>query len=197
MRSKPVKLECMATESHGALLVAFHKPHGRRFDMPNDTTLKSVFDYAKQGPLSSGDFPEVAAVYATLVEHSPNSQPPGGSTSADLVTYASGPMTLSGNKKILSGEFKRWRNVHYPGSPAIFGSTAVPEDAFADVSGKGTVLISVSDTGQVTYQPKINGKPIGGQPPKPLNATYENGLFVEKSTGGVKSLSFTLGVNNS
>src|SRR5436305_7580871 len=95
----------------GALSVAFLTPQTRRLNMPDDTTLQSVFDYAKQGPLSGGEFPTLAAIFATFVEHFPNSHPPGSSKgSADLVTYVNGRLTLSQNKKTLSGEFRLWRN---------------------------------------------------------------------------------------
>jgi hypothetical protein len=161
--------------------------------MSNDTTLQSVFNYAKQGPLSGGEFPTLPAVFVTFVEHFPNSHPPGSQESADLVTYANGLMTLSQNKKILSGEFKVWRNAFDSGSLGFFGSPPTPPDAFADADSTVTVAITVSDSGQVTHQRKIKGKPIGGMPPVPLNAAYENGLFVEKFKSGVRSLSFTLG----
>jgi hypothetical protein len=107
-------------------------------------------------------------------------------------------MTLSANKKTLSGEFKYWRNVHVDGFPGFFGSPPIPEDAFVDDDplDEHTVALSVSDTGQATYQSKLKGKPVGSMPPWPLNAIYENGLFVEKSTTGVKSLSFTLGITH-
>jgi len=161
--------------------------------MPNDTTLQSVFDYAKQGPLSGGEFPTLPAVYATFVEHFPNSHPPGSTKdSEDLVTYAHGLLKLSQNKKKLSGEFRLWRNIFDPGSPAFFGSPPTPPDAFDDAAGPLTIAINVSDSGQVTYQRKLNGTPIGGAPFFPMNAVYENRLFVEKFTG-VRSLSFTLG----
>jgi hypothetical protein len=162
--------------------------------MPNDTTLQSVFDYAKQGPLSGGEFPTLPAVFVTFVEHFPNSHPPGSSKgSADLVTYANGQMMLSQNKKTLSGEFMLWRNAFDPGSPGFFGSPPTPPDAFDDAASKLTVSISVSDSGKVTHQRKLNGNPIGGMPPTPMNATYDNSLLVEKTTSGVRSLSFTLG----
>ena len=67
--------------------------------MPDDTTLKSIFDYAKQGPLSGGDFPSKPTVLATFVEHFPKSHPTSNKDSADLVTYANGQLTLSSNKK--------------------------------------------------------------------------------------------------
>jgi len=166
--------------------------------MANDATLKSVFDYARQGPLSGGEeFPTLPAVFVTFVEHFPNSHPPGSTGSADLVTYANGEVALSPDKKTLSGEFKLWRNVFDPGSPGFFGSPPMPPDAFDDIGNNMTVSISVSESGQATHQRKLKGKPVGGMPPWPLGSTYENGLFVEKSTSGVRSLSFTLGSKTS
>ncbi|HKR11387.1 MAG TPA: hypothetical protein VJT15_04980 [Pyrinomonadaceae bacterium] len=162
--------------------------------MPNDTTLQSVFDYAKQGPLNTGGGPPtLPAIYATLVEHHPNSHPPGGSNTADLVAYANGPMTLSADQKKLSGELKRWRNIHDPGLPAFFETPPQPEDAFADLPSKQTVVVTVSDTGQVTYELRLNGT-FGY--PQPLVVTYENGLFVEKTAGVIRTLSFTLGTTH-
>jgi hypothetical protein len=162
--------------------------------MLHDTTLQSVFDYAKKGITGSGEFPTSAIVHVTFVEHyanilAPDSKvpPPGVKAQSDLVTYASGPMTLSHDQKRLSGEFQVWRNriEHTWGNPK--------PDAFADGNTTSTVAITVSDSGQVTYQRKIKGKPIGGMPPFLLNGVYENGLFVEKSLGTLRSLSFTLG----
>jgi hypothetical protein len=153
--------------------------------MPNDATLKSVFDLAKQGP-SGGEFPSLPVVFATFVEHFSNSHPASNKDSADLVTYSNGQLRLSADKKTLSGEFKLWRN--------IFKSDQTgPPDAFADPRTELTILLSVSQSGQASYQKKLKGKPIGGVPPLPLAASYENGLFVEKSQSGVRSLSFTLG----
>ncbi len=166
--------------------------------MANDTSLKSVFDYAKQGPLNDSEFPTLPTVFATFVEHFPNSHPSGSAKNAsDLVTYANGEMKLSANKKILSCDIKLWRNIFDPGSPDL-GSGSTPPDAFDHVNDGLTVTISVSDTGQVTHQRKKNGIPISIFPntpsiPFPLNAVYENSLFVEKSEIGVRSLSFTLG----
>jgi hypothetical protein len=148
--------------------------------MPNDTTLQSVFDYAQQGPLSGGEFPSLPAVFVTFVEHFPNSHPPGSQDAADLVTYASGRVTLSQNKKTLSGELKLWRNAFDPGSPGFFDSPPTPPDAFDDVGGPLTVAISIADSGKVTHQRKLKGNPIGGVPPFPLNAIYENGLEIYK-----------------
>ncbi len=160
--------------------------------MTDDTTIKSLFDHAKQGPIGSGEFPHQPTVYATLVEHFSNSpHPPGSEESADMVLYANGPLTLSQDKKTLSGEFRLWRNIHTPEMPDFSGGPPTPEDAFADQNEKLSVVISISVRGVATYQRKISGKPI--VPPKGWSATYQDGLFVEKSKGNVKSLSFTLG----
>jgi hypothetical protein len=160
--------------------------------MPNDTTLKSVFDHAKLGVLNPGkDFPSVAVVYATLVEHLPGSHPSGSPDSADKVNYSNGPLKLSADKKTLSGEFQRWSNVFVPTNP--FADVQTPPDVFPNPGSRPTVAITVSDSGQVTFQPKLDGKPIGGMPPVTLDAVYDNGLFVEKQTTGLRSLSFTLG----
>jgi len=156
--------------------------------MPEDKTLQAVFDHAKQGIIDSQEHNLIANVFAKFLEHFPNSHPPGSTkSSADLVTYANGQMTLSQNKKILSGEFKLWRNIFDP-APFLVGAA----DAFDDANSQLTVVISVSDSGQVTHQRKIKGQPIGGMPPALMNAIYENGLFVEKTIGAVRSLSFTL-----
>ena len=162
--------------------------------MPDDTSLESVFAYAKQGPLSGGEFPTYPAVFVTFVEHFANVHPPG--TPSDLVTYASGRMTLSQDKKKLAGEFKKWRSIFDPGYPALFDSPARPPDVFDDVSGPLTVAITISDSGQVTYQNKRHGTPVGSLPPSVMEAVYENGLFVEKTETQVRSLSFTFGSSN-
>jgi len=160
--------------------------------MPNDTTLKSVFDHAKLGILNPGkDFPSSAVVYATFVEHLPDSHPSGSPDSADKVNYSNGALKLSADKKTLSGEFQRWSNVFVPTNP--FADVPTPPDVFPNPGTRPTVAITVSDSGQVTYQPKLDGKPIGGMPPFQLNAVYNNGLFVENQATGVRSLSFTLG----
>jgi hypothetical protein len=166
--------------------------------MPNDTTLKSVFDYAKGGPLSGGEFPTFPAVFATYVEHWPNSHPRDASntqfrTDADLVGYANGPLTLSPDKKTLSGEFKLWRNKFTDGFDNPFGGASTQDDAFADVDGKATVRISVSDSGQATLQKGINGVPVAGAPPELLKATFTNAIFANVEVDAVRSLSFTLG----
>ena len=166
---------------------------GRTTTVPEDKTLKSVFDYAKQGPLSGGEFPTLPAVYATFVEHFPNSHPPQSDQTADLVTYANGMLTLSADKKTLSGEFKLWRNKLAPGSPEFFGSPPTPPDAFDDADSDISVLISVSEAGKATQQRKLKGKAIGGMPPIALSAAYQEGMFVERSGSGMRSLSFTLG----
>jgi hypothetical protein len=158
--------------------------------MSNDTTLKSLFDHAKQ-PAQDPSIGLYPKVYATFVEHYANSHP-SGDASADLVAYAQGELKLSSNQKTLSGEFQLWRNKFNPGSPPFFDSPATPPDAFADVDSPVTVFISVSDSGQASLQKKLKGKPIGGMPPAPLNATYKDGLFVEQYSGAVKSLSFSL-----
>jgi hypothetical protein len=161
--------------------------------MAKDTSLQDVFNYAKQGPLSGGDFPMRPAVYVTFVEHLGNVQTTGESTT-DLVRYGNGLMTLSTDKRTLSGEFKLWRNIYVQGSGSFEGGPATPEDVFADSSTKLTIAITVSDSGQVTHLMKVNGKPIGGMGPVLLDAEYAYGLFVENSGGGsVRSLSFTLG----
>lgn len=160
--------------------------------MANDTTLKSIFDHAKKGLLSSGEFAEMAAVRATFVEHFPNSHPPQGTETADLVTYANGLLTLSANKKKLSGELQVWRN-RFVGSQPNFDGTLTTDDAFADEGGPLTVVISVTDAGAATHQRRLNGNPIGGMAPAKLVATFENAMFVEKANGSLRSLSFTLG----
>jgi hypothetical protein len=164
--------------------------------MPNDTTLKSVFDYAKGGPLSGGEHPQLPAVFATYVEHWPDFHLTDGKTAltdADLVGYANGPLTLSADKKTLSGEFKLWRNRFNDGFQNPIGGVSIPDDAFADVKGKATIRISVSDSGQATLQKGINHVPIGGMPPELLKATFTNAIFVNVEVDGVRSLSFTLG----
>ena len=161
--------------------------------MANDVTLKAVFDYAKQPQLSSGELPQFAAVYATFVEHLPNLHPPKDEGEADLVTYANGRLTLSQDKKTLTGELRLWRNSFDPGSPGFVGAPGSPPDAFDDAASELTVMITVSDAGKVTHQRRIKGKPIGAMPPVPMNATYDAGLFVEKTTTSLRSLSFTLG----
>lgn len=161
--------------------------------MANDTTLKSVFDHAKQGQLSSGEFPKFAAVRATFVEHFPNSHPPQATETADLVTYANGLLTLSANKKKLSGELKLWRNRFVAGMPQFFDAPATDDDAFADEDGPLTVVISVTDAGAATHQRRLNGNPIGGLPPAKIDATFQNAMFVETGPASVRSLSFTLG----
>ena len=161
----------------------------------NDTSIQSLFAYAKQGPLNPGkDFPIYPAVYVTFVEQFANSHPPGSANaSSDLVTYTNGALKLSADKKTLTGELKVWRNIHDAGSPAIFDLPARPEDAFQKVDDQVTVLVSVSDAGKVTYQRKLKGNPIGGMPPATLNASYNNGLLVEQGQGSVRNVSFTLG----
>lgn len=161
----------------------------------NDTSIQSLFDYAKQGALNPGkDFPIYPAVYVTFVEHFANSHPPGSANaSSDLVTYTNGRLKLSADKKTLSGELKVWRNIHDAGSPAIFDMPARPEDAFQKVEDQVTVAVTVTDTGKFTYQRKLKGNPIGGMPAATLNASYNNGLMVEQGQGSVRNLSFTLG----
>jgi hypothetical protein len=158
--------------------------------MPNDTTLKSVFDYAKGPPIIDGEFPTWPVVYATFVEHFSNSHPrldvlPGG---ADLVTYANGPLTLSANEKVLSGECKLWRNKDYQGDDGGLGQPPTPPDVFRDAPW--TVTITVMDSGQATWQRKTSKGHF--EPLFPMNAVYDHGLFVERETGTVRSLSFTL-----
>ncbi len=53
-------------------------------------------------------------------------------------------------------------------------------------------MISVSDAGQATLQKKINGKPIEGMLPQPLNGTFTNATYVDTDKT-MKSLSFTWG----
>jgi hypothetical protein len=161
--------------------------------MTDDTTIKSLFDHAKKEPTGPGEFPNQPTVFATFVEHFSNIHPPGSEETADSVNYANGPLKLSQNKLTLTGEFRLWRNIYTPEMPNFSGGPPTPEDAFDDKSEKGTVVISVSNTGKVTSQRKVSGKPIGGMPPQAWAATYQDGLFIEKSTGSVKSLSFTFG----
>lgn len=161
--------------------------------MPEDTTIKSIFDYARGGP-EGQEFPTYPAVYATFVQHSPNSHPPGGGQTADLVFYANGRLELSSDKKKLTGELKLWRNEHRQGTPVFFDAPAKEEEAFDDIDGKLTVAIAVSDSGQVTHQRKLKGKSIGGTPPFKLNANYTNAMYVEADGSGMTSLSFTLGL---
>lgn len=150
-----------------------------RLDMPNDTTLKSVFDYAIQGPSSGGAFPTLPALFVTFVKHSANSHPQGGTTSDDLVTYAYREVTLPPDKETLPGELKLWRNVFDPGSPGFFGSPPTPRDGVDDVDSKLTVAISVSDSGLSAHQRKLKGKPISGIPLAAIGSLCENDLFVE------------------
>jgi hypothetical protein len=158
--------------------------------MPNDTTIKSLFDYAKGSP--TGEFPRRPTVFATFVAHAPDSHP-GGDTTADLVKYANGPLTLSSDQKKLAGEMKLWRNKEnftvLPGDDL----GAQVKDVFYDVSDV-TIVISVSDSGQATLQEKLRGTPIGHMPPFALDAVYDKGKYVENDSGGqLKSLSFTFG----
>jgi hypothetical protein len=46
----------------------------KEVQMADDTTIKSLFDYAKQGPLGGGEFPSFPVVFFTLVRQFP---PPG------------------------------------------------------------------------------------------------------------------------
>ena len=87
----------------------------------------------------------------------------------------------------------RWRNIYYPGAPNFEDVPSVPPDAFADGSGPLTVVLSVKDGGQATYQWRLKGLPIGGMPPATLNATYDGGMIVAKAPGSLMSMSFTLG----
>jgi len=130
--------------------------------MTDDTTIKSLFDHAKQGPIGSGEFPHQPTVYATLVEHFSNSpHPPGSEESADMVLYANGPLTLSQDKKTLSGEFRLWRNIHTPEMPDFSGGPPTPEDAFADQNEKLSVVISST---RERYQANPSCPPKGGAP---------------------------------
>jgi hypothetical protein len=159
--------------------------------MPNDTTLKSVFDYAKIPLIVVGEFPFEPVVRATYVEHAANQHPPNGDTTADRVWYANGPLTLSANKKELSGEMKVWSNYYKPGgSPPFSNQPSAPEDEFAEDDSKRTVRITVTEDGQAWRQYKVNGSgfPFGTA----IDATFENAMFVEKSPGFMRSLSFTL-----
>jgi hypothetical protein len=159
--------------------------------MPNDTTIKSLFDYAKQPPVGDPSINLGPTVFATYVSHAPNSHPPGSGTSADLVQYANGALALSSDGKKLTGDLKVWRNIETMNF--TFDGPLTPPDQFDDPKSKVTIAISISDSGQATQQRKLNGTPIGGQPPNVLNATFANAMFVEKSPSGMQSLSFTLG----
>jgi hypothetical protein len=161
--------------------------------MPNDTTLKSVFDHAKSPPTGGGEFQSKGVVYATYVEHAANQHPKDGDTTADRVWYANGLLTLSANKKELSGEMKVWSNYHHPGGPLPFAEPprVEPADAFAEDGSKRTVRIRVAETGQAWREHKVNGS--GSAIPIALNATFDNAMFVEKGPGSMRSLSFTLG----
>lgn len=161
--------------------------------MPDDTSIKSLFDHAKLQPQGGGEFPAYPVVSATWIEQFANAHPPKGKESSDLVTYANVQLKLSADKKRLVGEAKLWRNVYEPAQPAAFGSPAKPADAFADAASKGTILLEITDAGKVTHQRKVNGKPIGGMPPIALKATYDSGIMVEKDFSTLRSLSFTLG----
>jgi hypothetical protein len=157
----------------------------------NDTTIKSLFDHAKQ-PAQDPSIQLPPTVYATYVEHAPNSHPSTSPDGADLVMYANGPLTLSAGKTHLRGEMILWRNNDDQGSPAIFDLPELPPDVFAGPQGKVTIAFDVSSAGTVTYEKKLNGTSIGGLPPWSLNATFVDAMFVEKTASGVKSLSFTL-----
>jgi hypothetical protein len=161
--------------------------------MPDDTSIKSLFDHAKGPKLGGGEFPSYPVVYATWIEQFANSHPPKGKETSDLVTYANGQLKLSADKKTLTGEVKLWRNVYDPAQPSFFDSPSKPANAFADETGPLTVLLTITDAGKVTYQRKLNGKPVMGLPPVTLNGTYDSGLVVEKSGSSLRSLSFTLG----
>jgi hypothetical protein len=160
--------------------------------MPDDISITSVFDYAKSPPRKDRDIPSPPTVYATYVEHVPNSHPKSSAGSADLVVYANGALTLSADKKTLTGELKLWRNFYQPSSP-LDGQPAA-EDVFVDMHDNLTVAISVTDGGQATYLKNLKGHPIGGFGPTALDAKFDNAIFIENSAYGMRSLSFTLGI---
>jgi hypothetical protein len=109
-------------------------------------------------------------------------------------------MTLSLRDTTLTGESKLWTDRFFPGTPPFFGSKGTPADAFADNPDKLTVTVTVTDSGQATFERGINGKPIGGPGAtlvKLSPASYSNGLFAQAAKGKVVSVSFTLGTDRS
>jgi hypothetical protein len=160
--------------------------------MPDDTTLKSVFDHAKAPPTGGGEFPDKPTVFATYVEHAADLHPDGGSTTADRVWYANGRLKLSADQKTLTGDMKVWSNHYYPGGPTFDDPPSViPDDQFAEDGANRMVRISVSDTGQVTRRHRVGTGPW--TTPLPLSATFDSAIYVEKTAGRMRSLSFTLG----
>jgi hypothetical protein len=158
----------------------------------NDSSVQEIFTFAKQ-PCSGGEFPVCPQVHATFVRHAPNSHPQGDAAdSSDLVWYVNASLTLSQNKKVLSGEAKAWRNTHQAARPAFFGNPAVPADAFVNENNQVTFFISVTDTGVASIQMKLKSKPVGGLPPRNMVATYIDGAFVERNGSHSDSLSFRL-----
>jgi hypothetical protein len=153
-----------------------------------DSTIADIFAYAKGPKFGPVEFPYTPTVFATYVDHEPHSHP-DANNKGNLVRYANGALTLSPDKKKLSGQMRLWRNIDNAGSPAIFDSPATPPDAFDDPNAARAITITVSEGGQVTYQ--MNDAKPG--PTRVLNAAYVNAIFVETSAGGMRSLSFTLG----
>ena len=154
--------------------------------MANDTTIKSLFDHAK-GPVT-GEFPRRPTVFATYIEHSPQEQ---RERKADTVLYANGPLKLSSDQRTLSGAVTIWRNRHTQNvGPGTTGPNVIAFDAD---KGQETMAITITDSGQATLSHKLGGKNFLGRPPRTLNATFDNAMFVERGAGASRSLSFTLG----
>lgn len=166
-------------------------------NFPDDTSIQSLFEHAKKGRVGGApEFPTYAAVYATYVEHRPMSHPKDSQKPSDAVWYANGRLMLSQDKKMLSGEFKFWRNIYQAPSYSMGpNSFLVPtnEDEFADHREGITILITLTDKGKAHHQMKVGGRPFHGDPNAAMDSTYANGLFVERFKDGVRSLSFTLG----
>ena len=77
--------------------------------MTDDVSINDLFGWAKKGKLpSGGEFPPTAVVYFTTVRHNANLHPSTNPETVDLVNWANGPMTLSPDKKTLTGEGKLW-----------------------------------------------------------------------------------------
>jgi hypothetical protein len=151
-------------------------------------TIAEVFAHAKGPKFGSVEFPYTPTVFATYIDHEPHSHPNADKTT-NLARYANGALMLSADKTTLSGQMRLWRNIDNPGSPGFLGAPAKAPDAFGDPNAGRAIMITVSDSGQVTYQ--IDDAQPG--PATALNASYENSIYIETSASGMRSLSFTLG----
>jgi hypothetical protein len=154
----------------------------------HELTIGEIFDYAKGPKFGPVEFPYTPTVFATYVDHEPHAHPDANNTS-NLTRYATGALTLSADKKKLTGRMRMWRNIDDAGTPAFFGSPATPPDAFDDPSAARSITITIADSGPVTYQMQD----VQQQSPATMNAAYVNSIFIETSASGMRSLSFTLG----